>query len=365
MIRLLILTLFALTRPLSGWTAPTTLRVGYFPNITHTQALIASELTRQGKGWFEPRLGPEVKIVWFSYNAGPSAMEALASHSIEFTYVGPNPALNLYSRSQGEEVRVIAGAAFGGSALVVQSDGRLSKPADFRDKLIATPQLGNTQDIACRGWLKKHGFRITQIGGDVRVIPTANPDQLSLFIAGKLDGVWTVEPWVSRLALDAHGTVFLTDKVGATTLLVSSQKILSQSPDLVKKFAAAHAELTTWINQNPQEAKDLANHARKNPRSRLVKPHFLLHHHPHRTRPNARRCPKRRLPQTHPQPRSPLRIPRTHPLQKLNPIPNPLPLSLFNERPTQRTPSRSPSKTLRRFRLQNFPRWRGRDSSPR
>ena len=263
MIRLLILTLFALTRPLSGWTAPTTLRVGYFPNITHTQALIASELTRQEKGWFESRLGPEVKIVWYAYNAGPSAMEALAGHSIDLTYVGPNPALNLYSRSQGEEVRIIAGAAFGGSALVVQSDGRLSKPADFRDKLIATPQLGNTQAIACRGWLKKHGFRITQIGGDVRVIPTANPDQLSLFIAGKLDGVWTVEPWVSRLALDAHGTVFLTDKVGATTLLVSSQKILSQSPDLVKKFAAAHAELTTWINQNPQEAKDLANQSFK------------------------------------------------------------------------------------------------------
>ncbi len=108
------------------------LRVGHFPNITHAQALVASQLTRQGKGWFEERLGAGVKIEWFVYNAGPSAMEAMAANSIDLTYVGPSPALNLYVRTQGEEVRIVAGAADGGAALVVQADGRLSKPEDFR-----------------------------------------------------------------------------------------------------------------------------------------------------------------------------------------------------------------------------------------
>ena len=237
----------------------TTLRVGCFPNITHAQALVAAQLSRQGKGWFEPRLGGNVKIQWFTYNAGPSAMEAIAADSIDLTYVGPSPALNLYVKSQSEEVRIIAGSATGGAALVVQPDGRITKPEDFRGKSIATPQLGNTQDIACRAWLKKQGYRITQLGGDVKVLPTANPDQLALFMAKQLDGVWTVEPWVSRLELEGHGKIYLEEKDSFATVLVSSVKLLKEKPALVKKFVAAHAELTEWINSHPEEAKKLAN----------------------------------------------------------------------------------------------------------
>ena len=261
-IRLLTLPLILLAAS-TALAQQTVLRVGHFPNITHAQGLVASQLSREGKGWFEPRLGGNVKIEWFVYNAGPSAMEALAAGSIDLTYVGPNPALNLYARSQGEEVRIIAGSANGGAALVVQPDGRLSKPEDFRGRLIGTPQLGNTQDVACRAWLKKQGYRITQLGGDVKVLPTANPDQLALFTAGKLDGVWTVEPWVSRLELEAKGKVFLEQKDSITTVLVASAKLLAEQRELVKKFAAAHAELTEWINQNPDEAKRLANAALK------------------------------------------------------------------------------------------------------
>ncbi len=242
-----------------GTAQPAVLRIGHFPNITHAQGLVASQLTREGKGWFESRLGGEVKIEWFVYNAGPSAMEAIAANSIDMTYVGPSPALNLYTRAAGEEVRIIAGAANGGAALVVQGDGRLSKPEDFRGRAIGTPQLGNTQDVACRAWLKKQGYRITQLGGDVKVLPTANPDQLQLFAAGKMDGVWTVEPWVSRLELEAKGKIFIEEKDAITTVLVSSVKLLAQKRDLVKKFASAHAELTEWINKNPAEAKRLVN----------------------------------------------------------------------------------------------------------
>ena len=134
-----------------------------------------------GKGWFEQRLGPNVEIQWFTYNAGPSAMEAVFAGSLDLTYVGQGPALNAHFKSNGEEIRVISGAATGGAALVVKPNGGINSPADFRHKKIATPQLGNTQDISCRAWLKAQGFNVTQTGGDVKVLPVANPDQLSLF----------------------------------------------------------------------------------------------------------------------------------------------------------------------------------------
>ncbi|MES2571586.1 MAG: ABC transporter substrate-binding protein [Verrucomicrobiota bacterium] len=177
--------------------------------------------------------------------------------SIDLTYVGPGPVLNAYLKAQGNEIRVVAGAANGGSALVLQGDGRITKPADFKGRKIATPQLGNTQDVAARVWMKKQGYRITQIGGDVLLLPTANPDQLSLFQSGQIDGAWTVEPWISRLELEAKGKIFLEEKEAITTVLASSVRILKEKPALVKKFVDAHAELTKWINEHPAEAKEL------------------------------------------------------------------------------------------------------------
>src|SRR5689334_12962106 len=235
----------------------TTIRFGHFPNITHAQGVIAHALSRQGKGWFEKYLGPNVEIQWFTYNAGPSAMEAIFAKSLDLTYVGPGPALNAYFKSNGEEIRVIAGAANAGAALVVKADSAIKAPADFRGKKIATPQLGNTQDISCRAWLKAQGFRVTQTGGDVMVIPTANPDQLALFQNGGVDAVWTVEPWVTRLERDAKARVFLEDKDTITTWLVSSVKFLKDRRDLAKKIADANVELTKWIEQNQAEAQKL------------------------------------------------------------------------------------------------------------
>ncbi len=241
-----------------------TLRVGHFPNITHAQALVASELQREGKPWFnKERLGADVDVQWFVYNAGPSAMEAIFAGSIDLTYVGPGPVLNAYVRAQGKEIRVVAGAAIGGAALVLQGDGRISKVADFRGKKIATPQIGNTQDVAARVWLKKQGYRITQLGGEVMVLPAANPDMLSLFQSGQIDGAWTVEPWVTRLELEAKGKIFLEEKEAVTTVLAASVKILKDRAELVKKFVAAHAELTKWINEHPDEAKALVRAALK------------------------------------------------------------------------------------------------------
>jgi len=235
----------------------TTIRFGHFPNITHAQGVIAHALSRQGKGWFEQRLGPNVEIQWFTYNAGPSAMEAIFARSLDMTYVGPGPALNAYFKSNGEEIRVISGAANGGAALLVKADSPIKAPVDFRGKKIATPQLGNTQDISCRAWLKAQGFRVTQTGGDVMVIPTANPDQLALFQNGGVDAVWTVEPWVTRLERDAKARVFLEDKNTITTWLVSSVKFLRDRREFAKKIADANVELTKWIQQNQAEAQKL------------------------------------------------------------------------------------------------------------
>jgi sulfonate transport system substrate-binding protein len=256
--------IFKLSLSLSLWfavatfsLAETKIRVGHFPNITHAQAVVAHALSRQGKGWFEQRLGPGTKIEWFIYNAGPSAMEAIFAKSIDLAYVGPGPALNAYTKSNGQEIRLIAGAANGGAGLVVQPDQNLKAAADFRGKKIATPQLGNTQDISCRAWLTAGGLRITQLGGDAQVIPTQNPDQLGLFKAKKIDGVWTVEPWLTRLEQEASGRVMVEEQDAATTVLVSSVKFLNGQRDLAKKFAQAHAELTDWITKNPEEAQRL------------------------------------------------------------------------------------------------------------
>jgi len=236
---------------------PVTIRVGHFPNVTHVQALVAHAFSREGKGWFEERLGVGTKIDWFVYNAGPSAMEAIFANSIDLTYVGPSPAINAYAKSRGEEIRIVSGAANGGAALVVSGDSSFKSAADFRRKKIATPQLGNTQDVSCRAWLAAGGLRITQLGGDAQVLPTQNADQLAMFQQKRIDGVWTVEPWVSRLEMEAGGKVLVEETDSPTTVLVSSVKFLGANRETVKKFVEAHRALTDWIAKNPAEAQKL------------------------------------------------------------------------------------------------------------
>ena len=229
------------------------LRVGLFPNVTHAQGLVAANMSREGKGWFEPRVGVS-KIEWFAYNAGPSAMEGLFTKAVDFTYVGPSPVVNAYARANKKVVRVIAGAMRGGSALIVRGDA-IQKPDDLRDQVIATPQLGNTQDIECRAWLIEHGFKVTLVGGDARVIPTANPDILALFQQDKLNAAWTVEPWVSRLIREGGGRIFYEEKDPLTTVLTARQDLVDNHRELVEKFTAAHRELTQWIIDHPEEAQ--------------------------------------------------------------------------------------------------------------
>jgi len=229
-------------------------RVGFFPNITHAQALVASSMSREGKGWFESRLGQPVRLEWLVYQAGSSAMEGLFTKAIDWSYVGPSPVVNAHIRANGKDVRVAAGSMRGGEALVVRGDA-IQTPAEFLGKTVATPQLGNTQDVECRAWLKNHGFRVTLTGGDVKVIPTANPDMLPLFQQGKIDAAWTVEPWVTRLVNEAGGRVFHANPEGLTTVLSARVGFLESHPELARAFVQAHRELTTWIVQHPDEAQ--------------------------------------------------------------------------------------------------------------
>jgi len=235
-------------------------RVGAFPNITHPQAMIG-----KANGWFEKAMGPQVKIDWKTFNAGPSAIEALFAGAIDMTYVGPNPAINGYVRSNGEALRIIAGATSGGAALVVRSDSGIRKAQDFHGKRIASPQMGNTQDVALRAWLKANGLKTNDKGGDVQVIPIANPDQLTLFVKKELDGAWAPEPWASRLIREANGRLFLDERTlwpngqFIAAHLIVSTKFLKDHPDEVKKWLAAHVELTDWINRHLPDAKQLLN----------------------------------------------------------------------------------------------------------
>src|SRR2546430_1057802 len=187
--------------------AQTTIRVGAFPNITHAQPMIG-----KANGWFEKAMGPNVKIQWTSFNAGPSAIEALFAGAIDMTYVGPNPAINGYVRSNGEAVRVVSGAASGGASLIVRNDSGIQKPEDFHGKRVASPQFGNTQDVALRNWLKSHGMKTNDKGGDVQIIPMANPDQLTLFLKKDLDAAWAPEPWATRLIHDGNSHLFVDER---------------------------------------------------------------------------------------------------------------------------------------------------------
>jgi sulfonate transport system substrate-binding protein len=238
----------------------TVIRVGAFPNITHAQPMIG-----KANGWFEKAMGPNVKIEWKSFNAGPSVIEALFAGAIDMTYVGPNPAINGYVRSNGEALRIIAGATSGGAALVVRGDSGINKPEDFHGKRIASPQMGNTQDVALRAWLKSQGLKTRDKGGDITVMPIANPDQLTLFLKKEIDAAWAPEPWASRLVHDAGGRIFLDERTlwpkgqFLTTELIVSTKFLQSHPDLVKKWVQAHVELTDWINGHVTEAKQILN----------------------------------------------------------------------------------------------------------
>jgi NitT/TauT family transport system substrate-binding protein len=240
--------------------APQTIRVGYFPNITHSQALVGL-----ARGDFQRALGDGVTIKPTTFNAGPSVIEALFGGELDLAYIGPNPAINGYVQSKGEALRVVAGATSGGAALVVRKDAGISGPADLAGRKLASPQLGNTQDVALRAWLGRNGLASRDKGGSVDVIPTQNPQILDLFRRGDIDGAWVPEPWASRLVVDGGGVILVDERTlwpggdFVTAHVIVSTKFLREHPDLVRKWLEAHVAVTEWELAHPDDAKTILN----------------------------------------------------------------------------------------------------------
>lgn len=234
------------------------LRLGYFANVTHAPALVGLE-----QGFFEDALGDTI-LTTELFNAGPATIEAISAGAIDAAYIGPSPAINTYIKSGGQSAVIVAGAATGGAALVVR-DG-IDTPADLTGTTLASPQLGNTQDVALRTWLADEGFETTtEGGGDVSITPTENADTLALFQQGGLDGAWLPEPWVSRLVIEG-GAHVLTDEadlwedgIFPTTVLLVNKAFLAEHPETVKALLEGHVEAVDWLNQNPDDVADVVN----------------------------------------------------------------------------------------------------------
>ena len=237
-----------------------TLRIGYFPNINHAQAVIGL-----GNGDFQKALGNNVKVQTTVFNAGPSTIEALLAKRIDVTYVGPNPAINGYVVSDEKDLKIIAGASSGGASFVVRKDAGINSPKDLAGKRLASPELGNTQDIALRSYLLENGLKTTDQGGSVVLTPVSNPDILTLFLKRQLDGAWVPEPWATRLVNEANGRIFLDERSiwpdgkFVTANIAVSTDYLKNNQDVISKLLAAHVNETLWINNHKDEAVQVFN----------------------------------------------------------------------------------------------------------
>lgn len=216
-------------------------RVGFFPNVTHSQALIG--IARGDFGKIHPVV----------FNAGPSVIEALFASQIDIAYVGPNPAINGFVQSHGEALRIIAGATSGGAALVVRN----GMPS-LAGRKLASPQLGNTQDVALRHYLAANHIA-------AEIVPTPNPQILDLFRRGDIDGAWVPEPWASRLVVEAGGVLLVDERTlwphgdFVTAQVIASTRFLKEHPDLVRRFLQAHVAITRWELAHPAEARTIVN----------------------------------------------------------------------------------------------------------
>jgi NitT/TauT family transport system substrate-binding protein len=237
---------------------PVTVRLGYFANITHAPALVGLQ-----KGFFTTKLGAntlEAKV----FNAGPAAVEALFGDALDITYIGPNPSINAYQKSNGEAVRIVAGSTSGGAFFVVNPS--INTPQDLKGKTVSSPQLGNTQDVALRTWLKGQGLSAdTAGGGDVSIKPQENADTLTAFKNGDIAGAWVPEPWATRLIQEGNGKVLVDEKTlwpdgkFDTTNILVSKKFLDAHPDVVKAVLEAHLLSLDYITASPDDAQKLAN----------------------------------------------------------------------------------------------------------
>ncbi len=242
--------------------APVTLRLGYLTNLTHASALVGVQ-----DGYFKQSLPNNVTLQTSTYNAGPAAVTALLAGSLDAAYLGPNSAITAYSQGKGA-IRIISGATSGGAALVVNPS--ITSPSQLSGKTLATPQLGNTQDVALRTWLKKQGLTFPGPNGgsgEVTILPEDNATTLTSFEAGSIAGAWVPEPWSTRMVAEGHGKVLVNEKtlwpggLFSTTLLVVNKDFLAANPTVVSDLLKGQLATDSFLNKSPTQAQTDANTA--------------------------------------------------------------------------------------------------------
>jgi NitT/TauT family transport system substrate-binding protein len=238
-------------------TETTTVRLGVFANVTHAPGLVAIE-----SGLLQDALGKDVKLEVSYFNAGPAVITALLADAIDVSYIGPNPSITGFAQTNGEALRIISGSTSAGASLVVKPT--ITKVSDLKGKKIATPQLGNTQDVAARSFLKSKGLSTdTSGGGDVSILPTANATTLTAFQQGNIDGAWVPEPWASRLVNEAGGKVLVDEATlwpngqFVTTQLIAATDFIKDNPKTITKLVKGNIEAVDFANNNRTVAEKL------------------------------------------------------------------------------------------------------------
>jgi len=242
----------------TGTGAKVTLRLGYLPNVTHAPALVGLQ-----NGSFQKVLGSNVELKTSHYNSGTDETTAILANALDAAFVGPNPAINAYQKSNGTLIRIVSGVAYGGAFLVVKPS--ITSVADLRGKKLATPSLGNTQDVALRAFLKSKGFKTdTTGGGDVSIVPQDNSTTVTAFQTGSIDGAWVPEPYATKL--EKEGGKVLVDEATlwpqgkfVTTNLIVTTKFLADHPDIVANLVKGLADSIDLIHQKPAEAETLVS----------------------------------------------------------------------------------------------------------
>ena len=236
----------------SGGDSPVTVSLGFLTNITHAPALVGLK-----EGFFTKALGSAGTLKATAFASGTQETTALLSGQLDAAYVGPNPAINAWQKSNGSAIKIISGAATGGASIVVKKG--ITSASQLKGKTLATPSLGNTQDVALRYWLKQNGVTTTTTGGGDAFVKPTTPNSAAVleFKSGQIAGGSEPAPYDIEIVKDG-GTVLFSE-TGVTTLLVVAQSFMSAHPDIVADLIKAQVQANDFIKSNPAAAQADAN----------------------------------------------------------------------------------------------------------
>lgn len=235
------------------------IRIAYFPNITHAQALVM-----KNKGELEKKFSDTHKIKWTSFNSGTEEIEAFFAGEIDLGYIGPVPAINGYIKSQGD-IRIIAGVSNGGAVLIKRKDSEINNISDLSNKIVAVPSFGNTQHLCLLDLMKQNDLKPTSDGGNVNVVTSSNADILTLMSNKEIDAALVPEPWGSILEKENNAEVMVdynnmeNGEQYSTAVVIISKEFLDKNPEVVKEFLEVHKSITNYINDNIDETKKIVN----------------------------------------------------------------------------------------------------------